>query len=282
MISPDFTGAQALGGSPVRISGSPFGFPGSLPVGEDLPGQARIAEEAAQNQTNPNAPKKPRAGLLPMRVGAQYAVTIKRPQMARDEAQRKLLALQKAHRVALQKEATARGAAQERPGDKDIVQAYLDAANARAGVEELYALTTRAAQRDPREVVQCMAQDPIVMSDAFLDPAHQPVWICTHEKCRGQEWTDHRALQADHVDVARKSEAHVYGLWSKMPIDPDAPIAGVLGLIAPVSSDGTSAVAIARAVAMGGEETKAPEPAAEDVAKVLEEAGKRRGKRGEA
>lgn len=276
----DFTGHSVFGGSPngLRISTNPFGGAMTgLPVGEDLPGQARVAEEARPKEAT--GPKKPRAGLLPMRVGANYAITIKRPAMDRGEAQKRLAQVGRALRKAQQIEAEAKEGASMIVGNdipREKIEAYVTASNNRAAIGRLYDQTARAAGRNPHEVAVCAAQDPVLMPEAFVDGA-LPVWICTHERCRGQEWGDHRALVADHpaADLARKGEAHVYGLWSKAPIDADAPVAGVLGLIAPFSADGTPVTKIAQAFADAAEEMPEDggEPiGAEDVAALAAEA----------
>lgn len=283
-MSIDFTG-HSFGGAPngLRISTSPFGGPMTgMPVGEDLPGQARVAEEARPKENA--GPKKPRAGLLPMRVGANYAITIKRPAMDRSEAQKKLAQLQRALRKAQQIEAEAKESVTNIVGGdipREKIEAYTKAANDRAAIGRLYDQTARAAGRNPHEVAVCTAQDPVLMADAFVGDA-VPVWICTHERCRGQEWADHRALVADHpaADLVRKGEAHVYGLWSKAPIDAEAPVAGVLGLIAPFSADGTPVLKIAAAFADAADADEAPVDDGEpiDVAALAAEAEARAGR----
>lgn len=275
-----FTGSTFAGMNGLRVSANPFGGPNSMPAGEDLPGAARVAEDARPREAA--GPKRPRAGLLPMRPGAQYAITIKRAQMDRTEAQKKLAQTQRALRGAMQKEHVAKEAATAAAPSgsipPDLVTAYTKAANERATLQELYSSIAKAAGRNPHEVVCCVAQDPALMGEAFADPDAAPVWICTHEKCRGQEWTDHRGLQVDHpaADLSRKGEAHVYGLWSKVAIDPEAPVIGVLGLIAPFSSDGTPVTKIAAAFAeqMGDAPEDDDEPV--DVDTIRAEAERRR------
>ena len=126
------------------------------------------------------------------------------------------------------------------------------------------------------------ATEAAISSFRNSDPSAAPVWICTHEKCRGQEWADARMLQVDHdpKDLDRKQEAHVYGLWSKVAIDPDAPVVGVLGLIAPFSSDGTPATRIAVAfAAQMGEMPPEDDGANVDVGALVAEGERRRGAR---
>jgi hypothetical protein len=291
-MTPDFTGSNFAGANGLRISANPFGGPQSMPVGEDLPGQARVMEEARPKDAA--GPKRPRTGLLPMRPGAQYSIFVKRAQMDRTDAQKRIVVLQRALRLAQQKEANAEAAylaaAPVAGAISDEAAAFLKATNERGAIANLYAKVTRAAGRNPHEVVCAIAQDPALMAEAFADPAHPPLWICMHDKCKGQKWGDVRELQNDHGDADRKQEAHVYGLWSEAPIDPSAPVVGVLGLIAPFSTDGTPVTRYAEAFAAqaaegGGLPGDEPvEPV--DMAAVLAEAeaakGTRRRAKGDA
>lgn len=279
----DFHGSNFVGMPGLRVSMNPFGGPNAMPSAEDLPGAARVAEEAAPRDMP--GPKRPRTGLLPMRVARMYAITVTRPQIPREEARSKLALTQRALRAAMQREAEARRAVTDiAPSGSiapDLVSAYTRAANERAALSELYATTARAAGRDPHEIVCCLAQDPTLCGEAFADPSHPPVWICTHERCKGQRWADPQSMIADHdpKELARKAEAHVYGLWSDVPIDPEAPVVGVLGLIAPTSADGTPVMRIAAAFAEELEEDESRIAAPDDINHVVEEATARRGRK---
>lgn len=270
----DFAGSAFSGMNGLRVSSNPFG--GAMPSADDLPGAARVAEEAPRQQAGP---KKPKTGLLPMRVGASYAVTIKRPQIPREEARNTLALCKRALHAARQREAEAQAAvmAAAPTGQMapDLIAAYTKAANERAAVGELYTATARKAGRDPHEIVCTIAQDPTLMEEAFTDAAHPPTWVCLNDRCKGQRWADAHALIADHPaeEMKRRAEPHVYGLWSDVPIDPSAPVVGVLGLIAPVSADGTPVMRIAEAFADAVEEV---EPTG-DVGEIVAEAEKRRG-----
>ena len=100
----DLTGSRFAGMPGLHVSTGPYGGAPSLSA-EDLPGQARIMAEAPKAATGP---KKPLAGLLPMRSGHTYSITIKRAAIPYAEGQRKIAAHQRALNAARQKEHTAK------------------------------------------------------------------------------------------------------------------------------------------------------------------------------
>lgn len=67
-------------------------------------------------------------------------------------------------------------------------------------------------------------------------PKAKTVFICLNPACTGRSWPTYAAMTAAHPEpsvMAKRVEAHVYGLWSEDPVDPKNKDAGVVGLIAP-------------------------------------------------
>ncbi len=51
------------------------------------------------------------------------------------------------------------------------------------------------------------------------------VYFCQHRGCSGRTWSTHEAMRAAHPDrvqMEKRGEAHVYGMWSADIYDPEA------------------------------------------------------------
>lgn len=243
-------GNSVLQGQPGRITSNPFG-PEPSTFTRIGPGDPAAARPLAPRS---DVASQPRTGLIPAHPGALFSVTIKDKPRARVNSA-KLGEMRGALRSAQAAQQRAEAAwvkstidAKSDAGDAEMRKAYT------AAVDKV-AVLTREIQRAeaesagrPTEIRMVTAQDPSQVPDAFEDPGHPVRLRCLHASCQGEEWATEREMVLAHPsrgEMARTGQAHVYALWSAAPMDPTDPGGGIIGLIAPVGSDGKSAAAMA-------------------------------------
>lgn len=231
---------------------NPFA-PGALYTGTAQPLTGALLPAQARPGMTVGGPRERRTGLIPMAPDSGGHVTIIKAVTAETRVgAEKVASLKTALRKAQKAEQDAQDAYMDDQSEANG-KTYVDLQNRAALALKVYTMASARGVR-PTQVFTLKAQDPSAVPEAFGDAEHLPRWVCTHDGCREQRWETERDLRIAHptASVMRSNgAAHVYGLYSDAPMDPEDPDGGCVGLIAPVGSDGLTAAQVATAYLTG-------------------------------
>lgn len=131
-------------------------------------------------------------------------------------------------------------------GDAEKLKVAKDAVDRTAMLKRTLAEMEAAASSRPLRVSLAVVREPSEVADEIAKG--ETSYVCLHDGCKGQKWTDEASLRRahpTHQEMQRSQQCHVFALLCEGPIDPLDPDGEQIGYVAPVGRDGTT---VARAV----------------------------------